>query len=297
LNEKDYYISVTKQTLKHKKEIEKAIKEKFNETSDILDKFKFENVKDEQTNQWFIYSMLLKKFPFIAKYDVLKPEGFNKNDKVKYKYFGFDYKNIEGKENRNKLIANMSGLFYADDNDFAFKLIDKTGTEEMLWYLTDSDKSFDDIYSELKEKSAKKDEYTKKRIEAEKAKHNEPVAVSFSNNYKFPYLHIDEKFNFDEELAGREIKDKDYETSGTYWVIAKTIQTIKFDLDNDGAKLKSEAAISAYKETARRMPTPVIIFNNYYFDRPFVIFLKEAGKDKPYFAARIKDGKYLVKAE
>lgn len=296
LNEKDYYISVTKQTLKHKKEIEKAIKEKFNETSDILHKFQFENVKDEQTNKWFIYSMLLKKFPFIAKYDVLKPEGFNKDDKVKYKYFGFDYKNIEGKENRNKLYQNMKELFYADDNDFAYKLIDKTGTEEMLWYLTDSDKSFDDIYTEMQAKSEKREEYKQKRIEAEKAKYDEPVTVYFSNNYKFPYLHINEEFNFDEELSGRKIKDKNYETSGTYWIIAKTIQTIKFDLDNEGAKLKSEAAIS-FGDGARMAPVRAVIFNNYNFDRPFVIFLKETGKDKPYFAARIKDGKYLVKAE
>ena len=45
-------------------------------------------------------------------------------------------------------------------------------------------------------------------------------------------------------------------------------------------------------------PVREIDINNlYYFDRPFVIFMKEKGKDKPYFAARIKDGKYLVKDE
>ena len=67
-------------------------------------------------------------------------------------------------------------------------------------------------------------------------------------------------------------------------------------MDNKGAKLKSEAAMSVAK-TSLDPEAKIILDNYYYFDRPFVIFLKEKGKDKPYFAARINDGKYLVKSK
>lgn len=288
LNEKDYYISVSKQTLKHKREIEKAIKQKFNEKSDILGQFNFQNVRDDQTNLWFIYSILIKNFPFVSHFEVLKPDFFNNKEDVKYKYFG---SMPEKKSKDFELLNSITGLFYVNDNDFALKIKDKTGEEEMILYLTNSDKSFDEIYSEIKEKAGKQEEYQQKRTEEIKAGYDYPVEVTYSNYYKYPYLEIDETLNFDKELSEKVILAKD----GTPFVIAKTIQTIKFKMNEEGAKLKSEAAISVKATAMRPQIRKITVLNKYYFDRPFVIFLKETGKDKPYFAARINDGKYLVK--
>ncbi len=288
LNEKDYYISVSKQTLKHKKEIEKAIKQKFNETSDILDQFKFPNVQDDKTDLWFIYSILIKNFPFVSHFEVLEPDFFNNKEDVKYKYFGsLPEKKVKDPE----LLNSITELFYVNDDDFALKIEDQTGTEEMILYLTDSDKSFDEIYSEIKEKSNKKEEYRQKRTEEIKAKYDYPVEITYKNYYKYPYLEIDETLNFDKALAQKIIISKD----GEEYIIEKTMQTIKFKMNEEGAKLKSEAAISFRKNAMAPVMDKITILNKYYFDRPFVIFLKEKGKDKPYFAARINDGKYLVK--
>ena len=33
----------------------------------------------------------------------------------------------------------------------------------------------------------------------------------------------------------------------------------------------------------------------FYFDKPFVLFMKEADKKNPYFMLKIKDTEYLVK--
>lgn len=296
LSEDSYYISVTKQTLKHKKEIEKAIKEKFNETSDILDSFEFENIADEKTNKWFIYSMLLKNFKFIKPYSILDSQYFNNEEGQKYKFFGYTFA-AEDKANQPLRESYTESLFYANDNDFAVKFSDKNNKDEIILYLTSSDKSFDEIYLEMLEKSANKNEYSQKRIEEIQAKSSYPVAVKFKNYYKIPFIHIDEELNFDKELAQKDIKDKTYDTTGYTWEILKTLQTIKFDLDNEGAKLKSEAGMSVMMKTSLAPVREIDINNLYYFDRPFVIFMKEKGKDKPYFAARIKDGKYLVKDE
>ncbi len=297
LNPDDYYIGVGKQTLKLKRSIEKGIWDKFKEKSDILGQFKFPDISDDKTNKWFIYSMLLKKFPFIAQFDNLPNDYFNKIETQKYKYFGFmkdvKFQDRDSDENKDKLEGTIESLFYANDNDFALKITDKTDKEEMILYLTDSNASFEQIYSEIKEKSLKKKEYTQNRTKDDLQKHPNAI-ISFVNYYKIPYLHIDRTMDFD-ELAMKEIKGKDYKNNPKdIWVILKTLQTVKFDMNNKGARLKSEAALRVADKIAMYVEK-IYLENFYYFDRPFVLFLKEKGKDKPYFAVRIKDGKYLVK--
>ena len=295
LNENSYYISVTKMTQKHKKEIEKAIWEKFQEKSDILDQFTFDNVPDNKTNKWFIYSMLLKNFKFFTPYKIQDTDYFNKAEEAKYKYFGFTKKHND--KDAKEILEHQytEHLFYVNDDDFALKLFNKDKDEEMILYLTNSKESFENIYDELLQKSQKKLDYIRLRSKEASEKYGSYARIRYNNYYKIPFIHIDKTLNYDKELADKDIKDKTYYSTGYTWNILKTLQTIKFDMDNEGAKLKSEAAPAVMKATAMNPEMIVNIDNNYFFDRPFVIFLKESGKDKPYFAARIKDGKYLVK--
>ena len=298
LSDSSYYISVTKMTQKHKKEIEKAIWDKFNEKSDILDKFDFENVSDKKTNKWFIYSILLKNFKFHTPYKVLNSDYFNNGEKNKYKYFGFTKDQVD--EKAKEILENdyMENLFYVNDNDFALKIYNKDKTEQMILYLTNSQESFDTIYNELLEKNRYKNDYIRARAKEAAEKYGSFSKFKFHNYYKIPFMHIDKTYNYDKELANKPIKDKSYNSTGHTWTILKTLQTIKFDMDNEGAKLKSEAGIAVMKNTAVQVPDAVInIDNNYFFDRPFIIFLKETGKTRPYFAARVKNGKYLVKEQ
>ncbi len=316
LNDKDYYTSVGQATIAHKNKIAEVIAEKFNESSDILDDFEWD--EGPETNKWFIYSILKKDFPFVAEYNILEPDVFNRDETVKYKYFGYSPdENDDDVYNPGKYLnkEKMSELFYANDDDFALKIKDKDNKEEMILYLTSSEASFDEIYNEILRKAEKKGFYQNQREQKEIKNRREELKnelkkientnhelekmfieqelssgdyeFEFKNYYKIPYLHIDEKFDLSEELGGIINGDK---------TIVKVLQTIQFDLDNVGARLKSEAGIYANK-AIMMMSREIKINNYYYFDRPFVIFLKEADKDKPYFAARIKDGKYLVKSE
>lgn len=297
LNENSYYIKVGKMTLNLKKEIEKGIWDKFKEKSDILNSFKFENVADNETNKYFIYSMLLKNFPFKTAFTDIEPKYFGADKTTKYKFFGLD----SARRIKSEQLRQLGNIFYANDNDFAFKLYNEDNSEEMIFYLTDSTASFDEIYYEMLDKAKHENEYSQKRVNdiisknPEKYK-NKEISIKYSNFLQVPYIHIDEILDYNKELADKKIKAKDYEKIGDYWKIDKTIQTIKFDLNNKGAKLKSEAAMAVTYENALYIDTIDVVLNNYYYlDRPFIIFLKETNKDKPYFAARVKDGKYLVK--
>lgn len=299
LNENSYYIKVGKMTLKLKKEIEKGIWDKFKEKSDILDSFKFENVADNETNKYFIYSMLLKNFPFKTAFTDIESKYFGADKTTKYKFFGLD----SASRIKSEQLRQLGNIFYANDNDFAFKLYNEDNSEEMIFYLTDSTASFDEIYYEMLDKAKHENEYSQKRVNDIIAKNpekykNKEIRIKYSNFLQVPYIHIDEMLDYNKELADKKIKAKDYEKIGDYWKINKTIQTIKFDLNNKGAKLKSEAAMAVTYENALYIDTIDVVLNNYYYlDRPFIIFLKETNKDKPYFAARVKDGKYLVKVK
>ena len=73
---------------------------------------------------------------------------------------------------------------------------------------------------------------------------------------------------------------------GTNIVIGQAMETVKFNMDNKGVQLKSEAAMT-FCTTA--LMTEEVKPRYFYFDDTFVIFLKEKGRENPYFALRVND--------
>ena len=94
---------------------------------------------------------------------------------------------------------------------------------------------------------------------------------------KVPNISLFEEKVF-EELANKRIM-------GTNLVINQALETIQFDMNNKGVKLKSEAAMTIMTTSLNpsERPSPRL----FYFDDTFVIFLKEKEKTKPYFALRV----------
>ena len=74
--------------------------------------------------------------------------------------------------------------------------------------------------------------------------------------------------------------------------IDKTIETVDFRMDNEGVKLKSEAAM-VMRCTSIAGPPPKI--RKFYFNDKFVLFLIEKGKTVPYYAMRVSDVEALNK--
>ena len=85
ISEESYYKVYGNPTPELKTQIEKAIKEKFNETSDILEQFNFNNTSE---TDYLLYCMLKKEFKFKYSFDILDAGDFGKINNVKY--FGID---------------------------------------------------------------------------------------------------------------------------------------------------------------------------------------------------------------
>ena len=231
-----------------KKVIAKAIKRKFNETSDILDKLDLTPSKQ----RFIVYAMLKKDFKFVVPFDKL---GFAPFRDMQAEYFGIS------KDSRKELDDGVEVLFYESPSDFAVKL-ETESDDEVYLYKTANTKTFNYIYEDMLKK---RDAY----------KGNQKFGEE--DELKIPNLSFFEEKIF-EEICGKRVK-------GTNLVIDQAMETVKFNMDNTGVELKSEAAITA-KMTALLPPEETRYF---FFDDTFVVFLKEKYKTKPYFALRVHD--------
>jgi len=117
ISEEYYYKKFGLKTLELKEEIENGIKDKFDETSDILDKLDWSEsaLSTEEDDRYLFYAMLKKEFKFENKFDELERGSFeNKYDDIEY--FGIQ-------EGTDKSVRNQVDVWYEfGENDFAVSL-------------------------------------------------------------------------------------------------------------------------------------------------------------------------------
>lgn len=82
------------------------------------------------------------------------------------------------------------------------------------------------------------------------------------------------------ELENKEFYDKYNNTL----IIDKALQTIKYELNENGGKIKSESGMDVVKFSSLDSKEES---RNLNVNKTFAIFLKEDVKDKPYFAAKV----------
>ena len=250
--EASYYKTYGAPTLELKAEIEKAIKDKFNQKSDILDDFQWTG----DPNDYFLYGMLYKEFEFPKVFTKLEKGAFG--DGQTATYFGIDGTTKSEVKNQVKV------LYYYSEDDFAIKLETKQNDEVIIAVGTKAN-TFLDIYNSIQARAQKYEgaQYLKER-----------------DRVKIPNI----EFNLKEEIE--EVQNQPFMlANGREYVIYKALQTIQFELDEEGGRIKSEAGIGM-KNTSIAMPeTP----RNFYVDQAFTIFLVEEGEELPYFAAKISD--------
>lgn len=257
----DYYYKVYgKKTLELKSEIEKNIKEKFNQTSDILDKFDWsEDSLDNDSSsleRYIFYTMLYREFKYKTRFVKLDEDKFNNVENVKY--FGV-------KDNKESYKNQIIIIYYSSEVDFAIKLT-TTSNDEIIINKNPKGDTFEEIYNNIITTGSKykgNKEFTK------------------LDNFKMPYINLNVLKEYN-ELENKEFYDKDNNTL----IIDKALQTIKFEIDENGGKIKSEAGMDAVKFSASN---PKEKSRNLNVNKTFAIFLKEDSKDKPYFAAKIDD--------
>ena len=264
----DYYFKIYGlKTLELKEKIEEGIKEKFNQTSDILDDFNWsedelDNSKESEEKRYFLYSMLYRKFEFLNAFDKLE------NGKFGDKYENIEYFGIDG-NSKNSLGNQIQVLYYNSEDDFAILVNTKT-KDEVMFCKNPTGKTFNEIYKNMWD-------------EANKYTGNEEFEDI--DEFKAPNLNFNEKKSYD-ELVGNEFRTAD----GDIGKINEALQTIKFTLDENGGEIKSEAGIDVsfdgvIFDTQKQEKKP----RYFYVDDTFALFLREKGKEKPYFAGRIED--------
>lgn len=252
ISDNSYYTTYGEISPELRTKIETAIKEKFNETSDVLDAVDW----NPGPEKYLVYAMLKKDFKFLTAFDKLKKDSFGSN-KAKVEYFGIN------KKSDKVLRDTVHVLFYNSSRDYAVSIYTQTADTVYL-YRTNDNKNFDKLYSDMFIKKAKYDgisDFTEK------------------DELKVPNINLYKEQSFP-EVCDKPIK-------GTKFSISQAIETVDFKMDNEGVKLKSEAIIAtkmSLMPNAQKLKP-----RKFYFDDTYVIFLQEGGKNKPYFAMRVND--------
>ena len=253
ISENSYYKVYGTPSLDLKAQIEKAIKEKFGETSDILDDFDWQ---ERDPKDYFLYVMLKKEFEFPKLFTELENGKFKDVENVKY--FGINGDTDEAVRNQVKV------LYYENKDNFAVKLITKTN-DEVIITKGNKENSFGDMYKNIINKN-----------KTYRGKQN----FSETDILQIPEI----SFNLKKKIT--EVEGKPFTFSnGDEYVISSAMQTIEFELDKKGGKIKSEAGMMT-KSAAMVMPEEP---RKFIVDNTFTIFLKEKDKELPYFAAKISD--------
>ena len=259
ISEESYYKVYGTPNKELKEKIEKAIRTKFNEKSDILNDFNWE---DAEETDYFLYAMLKKDFKFEKVFTELENGKFGNFENIKY--FGINEQTEEQVRNQVKV------LYYESKDNFSIKLTTQ-GNDEIILSKGNKEDNFLEIYKEINEKS-------------EKYKGNRNFTEL--DKLKIPNISFKLKKEF-EELENKPF----YLSNGREYVITKALQTIQFELDKEGGKIKSEAGMMVKDAIA----VEEIEKREFYIDDTFTIFLQEEGKDLPYFAARISNIKNVQK--
>lgn len=252
ISENSYYKKSGEMTIKVKEEIEKAIKAKFNETSSVLDSLNWR----EETDDLVLYAMLKKEFEFENEFDELENSIFNEKYE-NIRYFGTN------KSSNTAIKEQIDILYYHDMEDFAVKINTKQNEEVIIWR-TEEAKNFSEAYNDLNKKAES---------------YEGDITLGDSEQFKMPELKIANKREY-VELVNKEFQYANGETH----IITDAIQTIEFELNSKGGKVKSEA-VMVIEKTASGLKEN----RQFLVDGTFYIFLKEKDNEKPYLAARIDD--------
>ncbi len=250
----DYYIKSGVMTGGLKEEIENALKEKFDYTSDFLNQFSW----DENNGiRYFAYAMLNKKFEFNQAFDDLNKGSFA-GQGTDTTYFGLNANMNEGAR------SQVQVLYYNNENDKAILLQTKQG-DDVIIAMTNKMKNFNQVYE---------------KITTESQNYQGNKSLTDVEELKIPNLSIDTEKEFT-DLENKEFEDID----GNKMKIDKALQTIDFSLDKTGGQVVSEAGMSV-QQNGIEEPEDIRNFN---FDKEFVVFVREKDKTLPYFALNVSD--------
>ena len=169
-------------------------------------------------------------------------------------------KNVTGFYAENKKQNdNVSVLTYVDDDHFIISLELKDNKDQLILA-----KGYD-----MKNPS--------KVIETiNKYNMNKLGSLRNKDEFEAPKINLNMYRNYD-ELIGNKLKNKNFEN----YLIVKMYEKIKFEMDENGAKVENEAVIEAGEtsKNPRYLPEP----RRFILDKPYWILMKRSNSMNPYF--------------
>ncbi len=233
-------------------ELRKSIENELNGKSQLLKSIDWKT----KGENYLIYSKLNKSMSFKLPFDRLEADNFN-GQEPKVKYFGINASSSE------QLYDIVNVMLYNGKQESAVSLDTVEGDKIILYRTGNIEKSLEQIWQELNEKSSN---YAKKKKKTKFAQ---------VDTLKVPFI----KFN--ENLRYRELEGNIKDSNGA--IIQEVLQTVNFSLDDNGANVSSETKMNVvYKDMEAR---------DFEYNAPFVIFLVE--NNQPYFACKVNDTNYL----
>ena len=177
-----------------------------------------------------------------------------------------------------ELRKQVDVLYYKSKDDFAIKLKTKQ-KDEVILCKNPKGKTFEEIYDNILSKTEVKS-YNIPNNQDDTEKISIYGTLKEGEILKVPNIKLKEKNEI------KEIENKKFQfPDGKIYSIEKALQTIEFELDRTGGKIKSEAGMMINYASVAIMNE----IREFSIDNTFAIFLIEKGKDKPYFAGKIND--------
>lgn len=272
--------------------IKRGLKQKFNREPGLL--------LMAEANDILSYAYLEKNLPFDIVFDVFdEPLVFNNAAQVQS--FGI--------REDGQSILQVVVLDYTSSDDFIIKLqaspkVDKeleAGANIQRPRITDDvilakvtpmstlAETVEAVFGRIDEEKYKqvaKGPFTEESEEKRRllAPWLDPIAKEI---LQIPKLNFNIQHNFT-ELEGRFLQNENFE----HYRVAQAIQAVKFQLDETGAQLSSEALMGLSFGVHIPEPDP----RKFIFDKPFLFCLREKGASHPYLVVWVENADLLVKA-
>ena len=262
-----YYKTYGLKTLELKSEIEQGIQDKFGETSDVLNDIDWSddalNQPGSDTSKYIFYSMLKRTFEYQYAFHKLDDGKFK--DQSGVHYFG------AAKNSSYEVRSQIDVLYYDSKDSFAIVVNAKDG-DQVVYVKNPQGTNFQDIYNNAISKAKDYQGYRD---------------FLPTDEFKAPNLSFNEKKTYD-ELTNHPFPLKE---PGKFGKIVTAIQTVRLTMDENGGSVKSEAIVEMGITSSAQNSAPTEEPDPRYFnvDDTFAVFLREQGKDTPYFAARVND--------
>ena len=215
-----------------------------------------------------------KALPFALKMEDLKNSLTFKGTKVEA--FGLN----GGDPNRN---SQAQVVYYKNDHNFLVKLFPKDTLHEIFLYRNDGQKA----------SLQKMFDYIATKVDS-RSKSAKEKASAWRYDFAEGDVLVVPKIAFNLEHSYENLIDNGFKFNGMGYDIIKATQRTAFMLDEEGAKVESEALIAADSASAA-VPKIIKHPKKLFYDKPFLIVLKRKDSPNPYFALWVDNAELLVK--